>query len=58
MKFDFFQFCFTVIMFASMVLLIGGSFTDNDSAQSAGGMMAFILFWVAFYRFMILGGFE
>jgi hypothetical protein len=50
MKFDFYQFCFTVIMFAALLLLVVGSLTDNTNALSTGGTMAFILFWAAFFR--------
>jgi succinate-acetate transporter protein len=56
MKFDFFQFCFTVIMFAAIVLLVGGSFVSNNDAASVGGYLGIVLFLVSATRFFILEG--
>jgi hypothetical protein len=58
MKLNFFQFVYTIVLVSALVLILGGTFTSNSDASTAGAYLGFCLFWVATLRFLTLGGYS
>jgi Ni,Fe-hydrogenase I cytochrome b subunit len=53
MRFNFFQFCYTITLIAMVILFLGGVFTNNPDALKVGSVAGFCLFLMASIRFLV-----